>query len=84
MFYVYEYFNLETQEVFYVGKGTGRRYRQMTGRNEDFIKYVRENDCDVRIVKEFELEDDAFAYEKELISFYRKKGINFVTKTMED
>ena len=58
MFYVYEYYNLITQEVFYVGKGTGKRYRQMTGRNEDFIKYVRENECDVRIIKYFENEDD--------------------------
>lgn len=80
MFYVYEYFNLETQEVFYVGKGTGKRYRQMTGRNEDFIKYIRENDCDVRIVKEFELEDDAFAYERELISFYQEKGVKLCNK----
>lgn len=80
MFYVYEYYNLITQEVFYVGKGTGKRYRQMTGRNEDFIKYVRENECDVRIIKYFENEDDAFEYEKELISSYKEKGLSLCNK----
>ena len=27
-YYVYEWFVIETNEVFYVGKGTGRRYRE--------------------------------------------------------
>lgn len=27
MFYVYEWFIVETGEIFYVGKGTGKRYQ---------------------------------------------------------
>lgn len=25
-FYVYEWYNIDTQEIFYVGKGSGKRY----------------------------------------------------------
>lgn len=27
MYYVYEWFVIETDEIFYVGKGTGRRFK---------------------------------------------------------
>ena len=43
MFYVYEYYNTETLEVFYVGKGTRNRYRVIAGRNELFLKYYQNN-----------------------------------------
>ena len=26
-FYVYEWYNINTKEVFYVGKGSGKRYK---------------------------------------------------------
>ena len=32
-FYVYEWFNIDTNEVFYVGKGRGKRYKEVKRRN---------------------------------------------------
>lgn len=63
MFYVYEWFNMETGEVFYVGKGCRKRKGQISHRNKRFKEYYSLNPCDNRIVKEFENEQDAFEYE---------------------
>lgn len=62
MFYVYEWFIVETGEVIYVGKGTGNRYK-VRKHNQFFNDMIRRNNCDSRIVKEFESEADAFDYE---------------------
>ena len=74
-FYVYEWFNTETNEVFYVGKGCGNRYRSKQHRNKDFLDYVENNPTDVRIVKVFQDEEEAFKYEKELTDYYRSLGM---------
>lgn len=73
-FYVYEWYNVDTNYVFYVGKGCGRRYREMSRRNEIFKEYCMENNVDSRIVKEGLTEQEAFDYEAELTYFYKDKG----------
>ena len=73
-FYVYEWYNTDTKEVFYVGKGTGNRYKNISDRNKYFKDYISQNNTDVRIVKIFNSEDEAFEYEKELTNKYRKQG----------
>ena len=67
MFYVYEWYNVNTDEVFYVGKGIGNRYKQVSKRNQLFKEYYENNECSVRIIKNFELEKDAFSYENKSI-----------------
>lgn len=74
MFYVYEWFNVETNDVFYVGKGCGRRYKPTNKRNERFKEYCRNNECDYRIVKTFDNEKDAFEYEDYRISELKDIG----------
>ena len=32
-FYVYEWYNVETNEIFYVGKGCNNRYKNISDRN---------------------------------------------------
>ncbi|MDO4189341.1 MAG: hypothetical protein Q4D29_10170 [Lachnospiraceae bacterium] len=71
-YYVYEWFNVDTGEVFYVGKGCRDRYKSLSHRNKLFLEYYKNNNVDVRIVKYFEIEDDAYQYEKELTDNYRK------------
>ena len=34
MYYVYEWYNVDTGEILYVGKGTGNRYKVKHGRNK--------------------------------------------------
>lgn len=38
--YVYEWYNVDTNEVFYVGKGINNRMHSMKNRNQYFLRYV--------------------------------------------
>lgn len=62
MFYVYEWYNKKTNEIFYVGKGTRNRYK-VKNRNSKFNKYIKENECDVRIIGYYE--DELMCFQKE-------------------
>lgn len=71
-FYVYEWFNVDTNEIFYVGKGRNNRYKDITQRNNYFKNYYNKYNCDVRKVKTNLNESEAFNLEIELISKYRE------------
>lgn len=73
-YYVYEWFNKITGEVFYVGKGCGNRYKESYRRNKLFKEYYANNEVDVRIDKYFDKEETAFEYEKKITEQYREKG----------
>lgn len=73
-YYVYEWFNKSNNYIFYVGKGCGNRCTEVRRRNKSFLKYIEENECSYRIIKENLLEDEAFALEKDMIMKYRKLG----------
>lgn len=74
MFYVYEWFNIENGYIFYVGKGTGKRYLHTKKRNKLFKKYYDNNSCNTRIIKNFSNELDAFKYENDRIIELKKVG----------
>jgi hypothetical protein len=48
-YYVYEWFIVDTNEVFYVGKGKNKRYKQLK-KNKYFMDMYNTHKCDVRIV----------------------------------
>lgn len=73
-YYVYEWFDLDNGDVFYVGKGRGDRYQKSKRRNDLFDAYVSGHNCDVRIVKRFDSECDAFQFEHESIEKYKSVG----------
>lgn len=73
MFYVYEWYNTETNEIFYVGKGTRRRYK-VRKHNRMFDDYIKRFPSESRIVKEFENEEDAFKFEYEYMLRLKEKG----------
>lgn len=74
-YYVYEWFNVDTNEVFYVGKGCRNRYKSLSHRNKCFLEYCNNNNnVSSRIIKYFEIEEDAYKYEKELTDQYRLIG----------
>lgn len=66
-FYVYEWYNTETDFIFYVGKGCRERYKTTRKRNKLFLDYYNKNNCKSRIVKEFDTEEQAFEYENKRI-----------------
>lgn len=73
-FYVYEWFNVDTNEIFYVGKGCKNRYLQLNHRNKLFQEYYNNNKCESRIIKYFNNEQNAFDFEKQRI--FELKQIN--------
>ena len=73
-FYVYKWFNTETNEVFYIGKGCNNRYKEVSKRNKDFLEYYNNNPCQSEIIEYFKTEEEAFKKEHELIQQYRSKG----------
>lgn len=75
MFYVYEWYIKDTDEIFYVGKGTGNRYKVTKNRNEFFINTINQYDCESRIIKYFQNEKDAFNYQKERIDQLKAIGL---------
>lgn len=75
-FYIYEWFNVNTNEVFYVGKGSGQRYKvkNKSSRNIYFINYINKYKCDVRKIYENLTEQEAFDLEIETIKKYKSKN----------
>lgn len=73
-FYVYEWYNIKTNEVFYVGKGSGKRYLDKKHRNKAFLDYIENNEVSSRIVKYFDDEKESFQYEQKLTDEYRTQG----------
>lgn len=55
IYYVYEWYNVDTGEIFYVGRGCGDRYRNRgeSERNAQFIRYLKEHpNCESRKIAE--------------------------------
>ncbi|HLO11560.1 MAG TPA: hypothetical protein VK190_04825 [Pseudoneobacillus sp.] len=65
-FYVYEWFIVDTLEVFYVGKGKGNRMF-CKHRNKYFNNIINKYSCDVRFYKRDLTEQEAFDLEKSRI-----------------
>ena len=73
-YYIYEWYNVETNEVFYVGKGCRGRSGQITRRNQKFKDYYNTHKCDVRRVEYFDDEAEALKREHEIILEYKSKN----------
>ncbi|MEB4857288.1 GIY-YIG nuclease family protein [Priestia megaterium] len=67
IYYIYEWFKVNTLEVFYVGKGKEERLHEMDNRNDHFLRTINKYDCDVRIYKSRLTEQQAFELEIERI-----------------
>lgn len=73
MFYVYEWYIVETGEIIYVGKGTGNRYK-VRKHNKFFNDMLSKHKCDSRIIKSFDTEKEAFSYEFERVNELKRIG----------
>ena len=71
-YYVYIWFIKDTNEVFYVGKGKGKRYQQTSNRNKFFTDMYKTHNCDVKKVYENLTESEAFQKERETVKWYRE------------
>lgn len=81
-YYIYEWYIVDTNFVFYVGKGKGNRYKNTKHRNKIFSNIVNSNNCESRIVVQNLSEEQAYSVEKDFIKKYREIG--FCTANIAD
>lgn len=74
IFYVYIHRKADNNEVFYVGKGKGKRAHSKHGRNRWWNSVVEKHGFVYEIVEQQLSEQSAFDLEIELIKFYRECG----------
>lgn len=72
IYYVYEWYNVETDYIFYVGKGCRNRMTDRSGRNDYFMRYYNKHNCNCRKIKENLTEKQALDYEHRRILELRK------------
>lgn len=82
-FYVYEWYIVETGEVFYVGKGTKSRYKTRKRDNAFFMRMLSTHDCKSRIVKNKLTEKEAFDLETERIAYYKQNTDHRLTNVLD-
>lgn len=74
MYYVYEFYIIETGEIIYAGKGINRRYKVRSGRNKLLTEMLKRYNCESRIIKTFNSEKEAFQFEYDYINQLKQKG----------
>ena len=80
-FYVYEHIKPPTKEVFYVGKGSGKRARARSNRNQYWHNVVNKHGFEVKFIVENIDEELAFLVEEERIDQLRRLGIKLCNMT---
>lgn len=81
MFYVYEHIRLDTNTVFYVGKGCGNRVRSKDKRNKHWHGVVNKAGYKGRVIFESHDEEFVFLAEQERIDQLRRLGFKLANKT---
>lgn len=81
IFYVYEHTRNDTGEVFYVGKGSGRRAYYSSGRNKYWHRISQKHGHSVRIISSGLDEETAFSIEAGRIDELRSSGVHICNVT---
>lgn len=77
-FYTYVHRRADTGEVFYIGKGSGKRFAATQDRSTYWKRLVAKYGFSIEIVAHFLAEEHAFQHERELIAEYRANGVRLV------
>lgn len=81
MFKVYQHRRKDTNEIFYVGHGSGSRpWQFISGRSLAWKSIYNQFGCCVETVAKFDTKQEAADFEVDLIDQYRKQGIPLVNK----
>ena len=80
-FYVYIHTRNDTDEVFYVGKGSGKRAWKKRSYNKWWTRVSEKHGYRVKIIQRNMSEDDAFLLEMWLIAKFRHEGVDLCNMT---
>lgn len=82
MFYTYAHYKAGTGEIFYIGKGKGKRYTYKYARkNPHWQNVVNKYGFTSEILAHWDTEEEAFEHEKLLISCFRDMGVKLTNLT---
>jgi hypothetical protein len=81
MFYVYEHIRIDTNTVFYVGKGCGKRMYSKDKRNKHWCAIVNKAGYEGRVIFESDDEELIFLAEEERIDQLKRIGLSLANKT---
>lgn len=73
-FYVYCFINIDWDSVFYVGKGSGERYKDFEKRNDHIKAILEHHRCVSQVLFDNLTEEEAIAIETELKEYYKSIG----------
>jgi hypothetical protein len=74
-YYIYVHINLVTSEVFYVGKGCGKRATRRTNRSTLWNNIVNKYGYDILLIDENLSEEEAFDLEKYYIKKFGRRDL---------
>lgn len=80
-YYVYEHLKADTKEIFYVGKGSRRRAKDLDNRSKYWWNIVNKHGFDVRFVVKDVDEEFAFLVERERIDQLRRLKVKICNLT---
>jgi hypothetical protein len=80
-YYIYFHYTADTNELFYIGKGTGKRAYQKTRRNAWWKNKVAKHGFRAEIIQMNIIEQEALMLEQDMIALNRKMGKNLVNLT---
>ena len=81
MYYTYAHIRLDTNAIFYIGKGAGRRLNRKDNRNKYWKHIVEKHGFKAIKLADWDNEADAFNHEKVLITYLKNKNIELVNVT---
>ena len=81
MYYTYAHIRLDTNAIFYIGKGIGRRLNRKDNRNKHWKHIAEKHGFKAIKLSEWDNEIEALNHEKVLIAYLRNKDIKLVNVT---
>lgn len=81
MFYTYAHITSDTNKIFYIGKGAGRRMYRKDARNQHWRNTVAKHGYKAVKLADWKTSEEAFSHEKLLISSFRDMGYKLVNQS---
>jgi hypothetical protein len=81
-FYTYAHVRKDTNAIFYIGKGCGKRAHSREVRNVHWKNVVNKHGMDSVILAYWQTEGEAFEHEKFLLMCFKDMGLSLANKTL--